>query len=119
MPIRYLRVPAQVPGDLHEPARRRLGSAPWQSGRTERRAAGRVHAIPWQIVWSRQRAAGHASPAITPVARRQARNKFWWSAVLTINGMLLILSAHSGTAARIGVVTGSALLFWMLGALFM
>jgi hypothetical protein len=72
-----------------------------------------------RFAWSRPRAAGHASPAITPGARRQALNKFWWSVVLTIDGMLLILSAHSGTAARIGVVTGSALLIWMLGALFM
>jgi hypothetical protein len=72
---------------------------------------------PW-FAWPQRRVAAHASPAITPGARRQALNKFWYSVVLTINGILLILSAHSDTAARIGIVTGSALFIWMLGALF-
>lgn len=70
-----------------------------------------------RFAWLRRRVAAHASLAKTPGARRQALNMFWCSVVLTINGILLILSAHSGTVARIGIVTGSALLIWMLGAL--
>ena len=65
--------------------------------------------------WPRRRAAAQASRAISPAARRRGLNQFWCSAVLTVDGMLLVLSAHSDTAARIGIVTGSALLLWQLG----
>ena len=89
-------------------------------------AAGALLAAVWlrtlarRFAWPRRwAAAAEASPATTPGARRHALNNFWCSVVLTINGMLLILSAHSDTAARIGIVTGSALLIWMLGALVM
>jgi hypothetical protein len=86
-------------------------------------AVGALSATVWLLrlapgfAWPLRRAA-HASPAITSGARRQALNIFWCSVVLTINGMFLILSARSDTAAWIGSVTGSALFIWMLGALF-
>jgi hypothetical protein len=88
-------------------------------------AAGALSAARWLLTLAprfprpRWRAADHARAAITPGARRRARHNFWRSVVLTINGTLLILSAHSDTVARIGIVTGSALLLWMLGDLFM
>lgn len=84
-------------------------------------AAGALSATWWlltltrRLAWSRWRAAAHASPAISPGARRRGLNRFWCSVVLTIDGILVILSAHSDTAARIGIVTGSALLLWQLG----
>ena len=87
-------------------------------------AAGALSATMWLLrltgrsSWPRWRAAAHASPAISPGARRQGLNRFWCSVVLTVNGVLLVLSAHSDTAARIGIVTGSALFLWMLGGEF-
>lgn len=87
-------------------------------------AVGAVSATLWlltldrRFVWPR-RVAAHASPAITPGARRQALNMFWCSVVLIITGIFLILSAHSVTVGWIGSITGSALFIWMLGALFM
>ena len=72
-----------------------------------------------RFAWPRRRVAAHASPVMMPGARRQALHMFWCSAVLTINGMLLILSAHSDAATRSGIVTGSALFIWLLSALFM
>jgi uncharacterized iron-regulated membrane protein len=68
--------------------------------------------------WPRRRAAAHASPPVSPGARRQGLNRFSCSVVLTLDGVLLMLSAHSDTAARIGIVTGSALLLWQLGGEF-
>lgn len=84
-------------------------------------AAGALSATWWlltltrRFAWPRRRAAAQASRAISPGARRRGLNRFWCSVVLTIDGILLILSAHSDTAARIGIVTGSALLLWQLG----
>jgi hypothetical protein len=87
-------------------------------------AAGALSATWWLLTltrrsaWARWRAAAHASPAMSPGARRRGLNRFWCSVVLTIDGMLLVLSAHSDTAVRIGIVTGSALLLWQLGGEF-
>jgi hypothetical protein len=87
-------------------------------------AAGALFATLWLLTltrrstWPRRRAAVPASPAMSPGARRRGLNRFWCSVVLTIDGVLLILSAHSDTAARIGIVTGSALLLWQLGGEF-
>jgi uncharacterized iron-regulated membrane protein len=84
-------------------------------------AAGALTATMWLLrltgrsSWPGRRAAAHASPPVSPGARRQGLNRFWCSVVLTVDGILLILSAHSDTAARIGIVTGSALLLWQLG----
>ncbi len=84
-------------------------------------AVGALSATWWlltltrRFAWPRRRAAVHAGPAISPGARRQGLNRFWCSVVLSIDGILLILSAHSDTAARIGIVTASALLLWQLG----
>jgi uncharacterized iron-regulated membrane protein len=87
-------------------------------------AAGALSATMWLLTltgrsaWPRRRPAVHASPAVSPAARRRGLNRFWCSVVLTVNGVLLILGAHSDAAARISIVTGSALLLWMLGGEF-
>ena len=86
--------------------------------------AGALTATMWLLkltgrsTWPRRRAAANTLPAISPGARRRGLNRFWCSVVLTIDGVLLVLSAHSDTAARIGIVTGSALLLWQLGGEF-
>ena len=86
-------------------------------------AAGALSATFWLLTltrpfaWPRRRPAVHASRAVSPGARRYRQNRFWCSVVLTVDGILLILS-HSDTAARIGIVTGSALLLWQLGVEF-
>jgi hypothetical protein len=81
-------------------------------------ATWRLLTLTRRFAWPRRRAAAHASPAISAGTRRQGLNRFWCAVVLTIDGVLLILSAHSDTAARIGIVTGSALLLWQLGGEF-
>ena len=87
-------------------------------------AAGALSATFWLLTltrpfaWPRRRPAVHASRAVSPGARRRGLNRFWCSVVLTVDGVLLILSAHSDAAARIGIVTGSALLLWQLGGEF-
>ena len=87
-------------------------------------AAGALSATWWlltltrRFAWPRRRAAAQGRPAISPGARRQGLNRFSCSVVLTLDGVLLMLSAHSDTAARIGIVTGSALLLWQLGGEF-
>ena len=84
-------------------------------------AVGALSATMWllrlirQFGWPRRRAAAQGSPVISPRARRRALNRFWFAVALTVNGMILILSAHSDTAAWISIVTTSALLLWMLG----
>jgi len=87
-------------------------------------AAGALFATFWLLtltgrsVWPRRRAAAHTSRAVPPGARRYRQNRFCCSVVLTVDGVLLILSTHSDTAARLGIVTGSALLLWQLGGEF-
>jgi hypothetical protein len=81
-------------------------------------ATWRLLALTRRSAWPRRQAAAQGRPALSPGARRQGLNRFWCSVVLTLDGVLLMLSAHSDTAARIGIVTGSALLLWQLGGEF-
>jgi hypothetical protein len=81
-------------------------------------ATWRLLALTRRSAWPRRQAAAQGRPALSPGARRQGLNRFSCSVVLTLDGVLLMLSAHSDTAARIGIVTGSALLLWQLGGEF-